>query len=218
MQEGGTEQQDIAGRAAHHRGLRMLLPRRHSEALAAMGAGHHLRATIVRPKWIEEGQRGHRPRQGDSRRHRDAAALGAAARTGRAPFHLCQEERLAQNVKRRGQQHRQAAQKLHGGIEIEQGMTPGRFPAAPAIRSEGSAPASNAARSGSVPARRDGAAQQQIAFVVETAGVFEHQSGVTLVCCMVSLMTQCMCAAGRAATIGGASRDPLSLSLPGLSP
>ena len=167
VQQGGAEQQYVAGVSGHDPRPRMFwLPRGLVDPGAAMRARNNLRGAVFRPVGIEEDQRGNRLRQFGSR----AVAmqqLRASARARFAPLDLRQEERHAKDVIRRGKQRRQAAHVPHRGIEIEQSVAP--------VQPTRDRPF--VVRQGAVlergaewldPARRDDAARQQKAVVVES--------------------------------------------------
>jgi hypothetical protein len=163
-----VEQQDVAGLAA----LRTLCQRIHWRmlGLAAMRARHELGGAVPGPKRVEECQRGNRFGElavGSV----STQILRAAARTRFAPLDLRHEERLSQDLINRRQHDRQAANLLRGRIKLEQGMAP--------IGATGNRPLFRRQRAGLEgvakrpdPGRRNSAAQQEIALVVEQPRIF----------------------------------------------
>ena len=94
-----------------------------TERLAAMRARRKLRGAVMRPKRVEESQRGNRlgePGIGAVAMQLLRPAAGARF----TPLDLRQEEGLLQDVMNGGQHDRQAADSLHCRIEVEQRMAP----------------------------------------------------------------------------------------------
>jgi len=116
MQQVDVEKQDVAGLAFH-----ALLRRIHGPG--AMGARHQPRGAIVRPERVEECQRGD-PVGALAIEPVTMQRLHAAPRPRLASLDLRQEERLLQEMMHGGQHDRQAANLLHGRIEVEQRMAP----------------------------------------------------------------------------------------------
>jgi hypothetical protein len=102
--------------------------------------------------------------------------LRAAAGARLTPLDLRQEERRLQQMVHGGEHDRQAANLLHGRIEVEQGMAP--------IASAGNRPVDRRRRAGLEavakrpdPGRRNGAAQQQKTLHVEQPPALDVERG-----------------------------------------